>query len=81
VRLSVTGVAILFTDLSGSTAIYETHGDATAFSVVHAHFALLREAIEQNGGTQVKTIGDAVMASFSDPLQSIRAGLAMQSAF
>ena len=81
VRLSVRAVAILFTDLSGSAAMYDTHGDAAAFGLVHAHFRILDEAVASAGGTRVKTIGDALMAAFTDPVQAVRAGLAMQAAF
>lgn len=74
-RVGVRSVAIVFTDLSGSTAMYEELGDAAAFAVVRDHFAVLRAAASKHGGTVVKTIGDAVMAVFYD------APAAAQSAF
>lgn len=81
VRVSVRSVTLLFTDLSGSTAMYEELGDAEAFALVRDHFALLRAAIEREHGVVVKTIGDAVMASFHEPLGAARAALAMSEAF
>lgn len=81
VRLTVRAVTVLFTDLSGSAALYDTHGDATAFSLVHAHFRILDAVVEEFDGTRVKTIGDALMAAFSDPTQAVRAGLEMQRRF
>jgi class 3 adenylate cyclase len=81
VRLTVRAVTILFTDLSGSAALYDAHGDATAFSLVHAHFQILDEVVAACGGTRVKTIGDALMAAFSDPSLAVRAALQMQRKF
>jgi len=81
VRLSVRSVAVLFTDLSGSAALYDAHGDGAAFALVHAHFRILDEVVAEAGGTRVKTIGDALMAAFSDPLDAVRAGLEMQRRF
>jgi class 3 adenylate cyclase len=72
-------VALLFTDLRGSTALYERVGDATAYNLVREHFRLLAAIVRDHDGAVVKTIGDAVMASFTDPAQAVRAALAMQS--
>ena len=76
----VSQVALLFTDLRGSTALYERVGDATAYNIVREHFALLAAIVRDHDGAVVKTIGDAVMASFADPAQAVRAALAMQAA-
>ena len=57
---------ILFTDLRGSTAMYHSLGDARAYARVRDHFSVLRNAIELHHGGIVKTIGDAVMAVFSN---------------
>jgi class 3 adenylate cyclase len=75
----VTQVALLFTDLRGSTALYERVGDATAYNLVREHFTLLAAIVREHDGAVVKTIGDAVMASFDDPAQAVRAALAMQA--
>ncbi|MDT5210677.1 MAG: hypothetical protein QOF67_3092 [Mycobacterium sp.] len=74
----VSQVALLFTDLQGSTALYERVGDAAAYNLVRKHFALLAAIVRDHDGAVVKTIGDAVMAAFSDPAQAVRAALAMQ---
>jgi class 3 adenylate cyclase len=50
-------------------------GDAAAFRLVDDHFDLLRDAIEGNGGVVVKTMGDAVMAAFTDPNDCVHAAL------
>jgi class 3 adenylate cyclase len=77
--LVVRHLALLFTDLQGSTALYERIGDLKAFDLVRLHFGHLREVITANSGALVKTIGDAVMASFVDPLDALRAALEMRA--
>ena len=79
--LRVTRGALLFSDLSGSTALYSHAGDASAFRIVQDHFTLLIEVIRQHEGTVVKTIGDAIMAAFADEAHLVRAAMAMQAAF
>lgn len=80
-RIGVRSVALLFTDLSGSTAMYEEIGDAQAFAVVRDHFVLLRAVAAESGGTVVKTIGDAVMAAFFEAPAALTAALAMRDRF
>ena len=77
--LAVKRLALLFTDLKASTELYERIGDLKAFDLVRLHFGHLRDAIAGNSGALVKTIGDAVMASFVDPLDALRAALDMQA--
>ncbi len=69
---------IVFTDLRGSTQMYRTIGDAPAFGIVMDHFEVLRAAIVAEGGSIVKTIGDAVMAVFRQPAAALRAMLQAQ---
>ncbi len=64
---------ILFTDLRGSTAMYCGIGDAPAYALVRDHFAVLRRVIQEHRGAIVKTIGDAVMAVFTDPRDALQA--------
>ena len=77
--LEVRRLTLLFTDIQGSTAMYERVGDMKAFDLVRLHFGFLRESISRNSGALVKTIGDAVMASFSDPRDAVRAALDMHA--
>lgn len=81
VRIGVRAVAVLFTDLTGSAALYAEHGDAAAFRLLHDHFAVLEQALSQHHGVRVKTIGDAIMATFVDPAHALAAALAMQQDF
>ncbi len=77
--LSVRRLALLFTDLQGSTALYDRIGDLKAFDLARLHFGSLRECISRHSGALVKTIGDAVMASFVDPLDALCAARDMQA--
>ncbi|MNX76885.1 Adenylate and Guanylate cyclase catalytic domain protein [compost metagenome] len=78
-ELGVGKVAIMFTDLKSSTAMYEQLGDATAFSLVQTHFRILEAAIAANNGSVVKTVGDAIMASFHDVTDCVRAAFEIQA--
>jgi class 3 adenylate cyclase len=79
-RLKITSLTILFTDLQGSTALYDRVGDLVAFDLVRGHFEALLATIAAEGGAVVKTIGDAVMATFPTPDRAIRAAVHMRAA-
>lgn len=76
--LRIQRVALLFTDLKGSTAMYAERGDPRAYHLVRDHFVILGECIERNGGSLVKTIGDAVMASFASSTDAVQAAFEAQ---
>ena len=75
-HVGVGRMTILFTDLVGSTAMYELLGDAAAYGLVRQHFKVLTAAIERHRGRVVKTVGDAVMAAFDLPEHGAAAGRA-----
>lgn len=77
VSVQIGTMAILFTDLKDSTALYGRVGDAPAFGLVRTHFDLLREVVRRQRGAVVKTIGDAVMAAFLDSADALEAALDM----
>ena len=79
-RLKITSLTFLFTDLKGSTELYERVGDLVAFDLVRAHFHVLNEIIAAEAGAVVKTIGDAVMATFATPDRAIAAALRIRAA-
>jgi class 3 adenylate cyclase len=79
-RLKITSLTFLFTDLKGSTALYERVGDLVAFDLVRAHFRVLTEIIGSEAGAVVKTIGDAVMATFPTPDRALAAALRIRAA-
>lgn len=78
-EVAIAQIALLFTDLSGSTALYERIGDAAAYHLVREHFAFLARTIRAHDGAIVKTIGDAVMAAFAEPADAVRAAVAVQA--
>src|SRR5262249_50506964 len=73
--LKVALSAVLFSDLTGSTALYTRVGDAAAFRLVDDHFDLIRAVVAAHDGVLVKTMGDAVMATFVDANQCARAAV------
>jgi class 3 adenylate cyclase len=77
-RLKITSLTFLFTDLRGSTELYERVGDIVAFDLVRAHFQVLNEIVASEAGAVVKTSGDAVMATFPTPDRAVAAALRMR---
>lgn len=77
-QVGIESVTLFFSDLRGSTALYESIGDAMAYGHVRKHFDLLSHWIAENSGSIVKTIGDAVMAVFYRPHQAVEAALQIQ---
>lgn len=75
----VGSLAVLFTDLRDSTAMYARVGDAKAFGQVMRHFDILQARVAAGGGTVVKTIGDAVMAVFPSMANAVEAALDAQA--
>ncbi len=72
---------ILFTDIEGSTALTERLGDAAAREVLREHERITREALNEHGGSEVKTMGDGFMASFGSATKALECAVAMQLAF
>ena len=68
----------MFSDLRGSTSLYEGVGDAPAYGRVHRHFGFVRESVVRAGGNVVKTIGDGVMCAFYRVDDALAAGIEMQ---
>jgi class 3 adenylate cyclase len=79
-RLKITSLTFLFTDLKGSTELYDRVGDLVAYDLVRTHFLALTEIVAAEAGAVVKTIGDAVMASFPTPHRAVAAALRMREA-
>jgi len=76
--LKITSLTFLFTDLKGSTELYERVGDIVAYDLVREHFRVLNEIVASEDGAVVKTIGDAVMATFPTPERALAAALRMR---
>jgi class 3 adenylate cyclase len=78
--IAVLDVTLVFTDLKGSTALYERIGDLNAYIQVQRHFQHLLDATVRHNGAVTKTIGDAVMAAFSTAADAVQAALDMREA-
>jgi len=78
-EISIGSVTLMFTDLRDSTRLYRRIGDASAFGRVREHFEILEKAIAAEGGAIVKTMGDAVMATFRQPISALKAVWKAQS--
>ena len=72
---------VLFTDVEGSTALTQRLGDAKARELLREHERMVREALKAHGGSEVKTMGDGFMASFSSATKALECAIAIQRAF
>jgi class 3 adenylate cyclase len=73
-------VALLFTDLVGSTELLGRLGDDAAEELRRRHFSLLREAVAKSSGQEVKSLGDGIMVAFASPVDAVGCAVAMQRA-
>ncbi len=76
--VKIRSVTVMFTDLLHSTALYNKVGDLNAYSLVSEHFETSFSTILSNSGGIIKTIGDAVMAVFRQPLPALQTALLLQ---
>jgi class 3 adenylate cyclase len=81
VKIAVGEQTLLFTDVVGSTAFYASRGDPAAFVEIKRHFDEVFAIVAKNRGAVVKTIGDAVMATFVNPVDAVRASREIHDAF
>jgi adenylate cyclase len=78
-QLAVSHIAFLFSDLKGSTQLYEGIGDAAAYSRVNRHFDFIRQAVDQGNGSIIKTMGDGVMCAFHHLDDALATALRLQA--
>jgi class 3 adenylate cyclase len=74
-------LTIIFTDVEGSTSLTQRLGDAKARDLLRTHERIVREALRSHGGSEVKTLGDGFMASFSSATRALECAIAVQRAF
>jgi class 3 adenylate cyclase len=74
-------LAIMFTDIEGSTSAYDRLGDAAGRAIVRAHDAIVREATRRCEGTVMKHTGDGASAAFPSVVAAVESAIAMQRAF
>jgi len=71
-------VTVLFTDMVGSTELAASLSAEAADDVRRGHFSILRQALAEAGGTEVKNLGDGLMVVFSSAAAALSCGVAMQ---
>jgi class 3 adenylate cyclase len=71
-------IAVMFTDIVGSTNMTQVHGDAAAQEVVRTHNRIVRASLTTYQGREVKHTGDGIMASFANTAQAVEAGIYIQ---
>jgi len=71
-------VAVMFTDIIGSTQFTQTHGDAKHYEMVQAHDRIVRAALQEFSGREIKHTGDGIMAAFDDASLGVRAAQRVQ---
>ena len=76
--MTTENVAILFTDVVGSTALSQRLSAEAADEVRRGHFSLLRQCVTASGGAEVKNLGDGMMAVFSATSSALARAVAMQ---
>lgn len=79
-KLKLRSITLLFTDLKGSTALYDREGDLAAYRLVQDHFIALKQVVRNHSGAMIKTMGDAVMAAFPSGNDGTAAAIAMMAA-
>jgi adenylate cyclase len=78
---SIKNLVFVFTDIKSSTEMYEKRGDSRAYYLVKEHFKIMENIVDQNSGAIVKTIGDAVMATFLISSDAVKCVIDMHEAF
>ncbi len=76
--MATESVAILFTDIVGSTELSQRLSPEVADEVRRGHFSILRQAVAETGGTEVKNLGDGLMVVFGSASAALSCGVAMQ---
>jgi class 3 adenylate cyclase len=76
--LAIESATILFTDVVGSTELSQRLSPDAAEEIRRGHFSVLRQAIAEAGGTEVKNLGDGLMVVFASASAGLACGVAMQ---
>jgi class 3 adenylate cyclase len=71
-------LVVMFSDIQGSTAYFESHGDTAGLFMLHQCDNLIRSHVETHGGIVIKTIGDGTMMTFPEPKHAVQAAIEIQ---
>ncbi|RZB34894.1 MAG: hypothetical protein SRB1_00662 [Desulfobacteraceae bacterium Eth-SRB1] len=80
-KKSVKKIAVLFTDIIGSTGFFKSHGNLAGRKMLRQHEDIVSKAITKFGGTVVKNMGDSVLAYFANPLEAAKGAIRIQKEF
>jgi class 3 adenylate cyclase/tetratricopeptide (TPR) repeat protein len=78
---SLHNIAVLFTDVVGSTKYFKAHGDIKGREMLRKHHRIAIAIVEDYGGSLIKEVGDSVMVYFPDALNALKASIKMQHQF
>lgn len=78
---SMRDIAVLFTDIVGSTTFFKTHGDIRGREMLRTHHHMAMSIVEEYGGSLIKEVGDSVLVYFPDPVEALKAAMKMQQSF
>ncbi len=80
-RSSIRKIAVLFTDVVGSTRFFKELGDVAGREMLQQHQDIASSPIVEHGGFVVKTLGDSIMAYFMDPKEAVKSAIKIQQRF
>ena len=78
---SMREIAVLFTDVVGSTAFFKTFGDLRGREMLRTHHNMAMSIVNEYGGYLIKEVGDSVLVYFPDPKEALKAAIMMQHKF
>ncbi|MBN2398209.1 MAG: hypothetical protein JXI32_07500 [Deltaproteobacteria bacterium] len=78
---SLQKIAVLFTDIIGSTRFFQSHGNVAGRTMLRKHESIASKTITRFGGTVVKNLGDSILAYFAEPREAAKAAVEVQKAF
>jgi len=78
---SMHNIAVLFTDVVGSTKYFKAYGDIKGREMLRKHHRIAISIVEDYGGSLIKEVGDSVMVYFPDALNALKASIKMQHQF
>ena len=78
--MTTENVTVLFTDMVGSTALASSLTPEAADELRREHFSILRQAVAEAGGTEVKNLGDGLMVVFASTSAALSCAVGMQQA-
>ena len=78
---SIRKIAVLFTDIVGSSRFFKSHGNMAGLNMLRKHHRMVPPIIEEHNGVVVKFLGDSVLAYFSEPVEALKSAIRIQKLF